>query len=221
MDERSRKLILPMLVAIVTLGLLVIGATFAYIRVGTDTTYGTNTIKTSIPLTGSASITSGTSISMTLTYDQVTNNSSEQTYYATSSGPNTNPNTQQIATIQGLIGTVDCTYTLNVKGSPADMAKNAVGLGQDLFVLTIQHFDGSGSEHTDTFDFHNSYTGSNQINSETGVNLTGKVTGISASNTKNIYAQLKYKNSPSVDQSKLANTSATFTFTVLFFYIKL
>lgn len=214
MDERKRKLILPMLVAIVTLGLLVVGATYAYIKVGTNINFGSNTITSTLPLTGSASITAGASISMSLSNIQVERKSYDEIYYASTNGITTDVTTVNIATIQASIGSLNCTYTMNIKADPATMATQSEGLGSGLFVLTVNHYNDYGENKIETFDFHNNYTGSGQINNASGVNISGKVNGITVSNSKNITAQLKFVNSSTADQSKLANTSAKFTFKV-------
>lgn len=217
--DSKKKIIAPTLIAILTLSVLVIGATYAYVAGGQNNSFGTYTISSSIPSVGSVSITAGSTLSMGLTLTQVQKPSANVTYYATNSGPSTTATgNQTIATVSAAnAGTFSCDYTLNIKGNPITMASNSVGKGTGLFVLTVNYFNNTGASATATYDFNTAQTTAGQINSSSGVNLTGKITGITSSAPKTITGTLKFVNSSTIDQSTLAGTSATFTFTVTAF----
>jgi len=113
--ENSKKIIVPTIVAIVTLVMLTVGATYAYFTVSATNSFGTKTITATTPEIGSVALSTGSNLSMTLTAAQMMKQSSDVTYYASASGATTTATTANIgtATVTGA-GTFTCNYTLSV-----------------------------------------------------------------------------------------------------------
>ncbi len=218
MKVDNKKLIMPMVVAVTTLLLMVIGATYAYISVNATGNLSTFNITGSVPSVGSVAITAGSPLSMSLSLSQLQIGNAK-TYYASEHGVVTDPTTSNVATITATgNGTFDCTYTINIKGDPHTMADNSVNKGTNLFVLIVYHYNSTnGHDIINTYDFNTLRTANGEINSSTGVNISGKVTGVKEGTPKYIKAQLKFVNSSSADQSSIAGTSAKFTFDVTAF----
>lgn len=220
-STNKSKIIVPTLIAVLTLVVLVAGATYAYVNVTSTLNFQTLTVESSIPSTGIVSITKGSNLTMALSRTQMMQGTADQTYYASTNGVTQNETTANIAVIhvEG-DGTFECTYSLNVKGSPYTMATNSIGLGEGLFTLKVSYYDASGIVQNDLIDFNVDQTGANKINSATGVTYNGKITGLTSARDQYITAQLKLINSATKPQTDLQNTTATFSFTVPSFSCK-
>jgi len=199
--ENSKKIIVPTIVAIVTLVMLTVGATYAYFTVSATNSFGTKTITATTPEIGSVALSTGSNLSMTLTAAQMMKQSSDVTYYASASGATTTATTANIgtATVTGA-GTFTCNYTLSVTdndNSLYDAFQSMTGKSAGQIVLTV-----NGT----AYDFNTA--------SLFPKTITGTMSGLTSSASQNITAQLKFVNKTSVDQTTLAGKSITLTFTV-------
>jgi len=199
--ENSKKIIVPTIVAIVTLVMLTVGATYAYFTVSATNSFGTKTITATTPEIGSVALSTGSNLSMTLTAAQMMKQSSDVTYYASASGATTTATTANIgtATVTGA-GTFTCNYTLSVTdndNSLYDAFQSMTGKSAGQIVLTV-----NGT----AYDFNTA--------SLFPKTITGTMSGLTSSASQNITAQLKFVNKASVDQSSLAGKTITLTFTV-------
>jgi len=111
----TKKILLPMIVAITTLVVLTFGATYAYFSVS-STSNVSATASATAPSVGSVSLASGSNLSLSLTRVQMMQKSADTPY--TSSG------NIATATVTG-DGTFSCSYTLNVAYSGTMKAKLA------------------------------------------------------------------------------------------------
>jgi len=198
---KSNKVLISMIVAIVTLVMLTVGATYAYFAVSSTYNFSATATATT-PSVGSVALSSGTSISMALTRAQMMKQTSNTTYYASSNGATTTETTVNIA--QAKVtgeGTYSCDYTLNVAYSSSTTAKSMkAALGAAGWaVLTV---NGTAYDvYSTTFP----------------KTISGTLTGITASAAKNITAQLKIINLTGTDQTAMADKDMTFTFTATAF----
>lgn len=198
----TKKILAPTILAIVTLVLITVGATYAYFVVSTSTEeFTTRTAEASTPSLGSVALASGTNLSMTLTTADMMQGSSDITYYASSTGKTTTATTETIgtATVTGA-GTFDCNYTLTVTdndNSLYDAFQSWDGKTTGQIVLTVNGTD---------YDFNTANLFSNPI--------SGSFTGLKEGTNGTITASLKIVNKKEVDQSKLANNSITLSFAV-------
>ncbi len=209
-NNNNKKLILPMAVAITTLIILSLGATYAYIQVQTTNNFGEPTISGTVPSIGNVTMNAGTSLSLSVSRPQMMKDN-PATYYATSGGMSTTSADMQTiatATVSGE-GVFTCTYILNVKGE-GTLLTNSWRLGNNLVTLEIS--SSSNGNINQTYDFNDDLNST--VLSPNGTNISGQFTGLSISQLGTIYARFKLTNSQDKDQSELNNTSGTITFTV-------
>ena len=199
--ENNKKVIVPTIVAIITLVMLTVGATYAYFTVSATNSFGTKTITATTPSVGSVALSTGSNLTMTLTAAQMMKQSSDVTYYASPSGATTTATTANIGTAKVTgSGTFTCTYSLSVTdndNSLYDAFQSMTGKSTGQIVLTV-----NGT----SYDFNTA-----SLFPQT---ISGTMTGLTSSASQNITAQLKFVNKTSVDQSSLAGKSITLTFTV-------
>ncbi len=205
-DNKSKKVILPTVIATLVLIVMVVGATYAYIQVTTTDNFKTRTISANVEPMGSVAIT-GSDLTMNLSRTQVfTPETDDVTYYLQQSDTeaSTSPASPTIATITVTgDGTYTCNYTISVNAT-GELFTNAVGIGQNLLVLTV---------NSSTYFTHDFNTALND-GTET---ITGTLTGLTNNIPGTVTAQLKYVNSKDTDQSALAGTNGTLTFKVTAF----
>lgn len=204
----TKKILAPTILAIVTLVLITVGATYAYFVVNTNTEkFTTRTAEASTPDMGSVALASGTNLSMSITAADMMQGSSDITYYASSTGKTTTATTETIgtATVTGA-GTFDCTYTLTVTdndNSLYDAFQSFSGKSAGQIVLTVNGTD---------YDFNTAGLFPKTI--------SGSFTGLKEGTNGTITASLKLVNKLEVKQNDLANKSITLSFAVSNFSCK-
>ena len=207
-SQRNKKIIVPLIMAVFTMLILAVGATYAYISVTANNNFGTQTIKGTIPPIGSVALSKGQSLSMEVTRQGMMKEN-PKTYYATSTGiSDSDSSMQTISTAQVTgEGTFTCDYTLNAKAT-GELFTKAIGKGTGLLTLEISD---------KTYDFNETQT---DLTSENGLDINGQFTGLTASNTQtasdknSIQARFKLQNSETADQTDLNGKSGTITFSV-------
>lgn len=202
----NKKIIVPTLVATVTLLLLVLGATYAYIQVQATSNFGTPSITGAVSEIGNVTINRTSELTLNLVYTQVAKPNQDITYYATASGASTDAQSPAIATasVSGP-GIFTCNYTLSVTAE-GSIFSNSVSLGEGLLKLTVN--GGVDGTTPTVHDFNNSWSTKT---------ITGSLTGLTSSSPKNITAQLYFVNSANTNQYALSGTSGTVTFTITSF----
>ena len=208
------------IIAVSTLVVLVVGATYAYFSVTGTNNYGTKTITASAPSVGSVALASGSNLTMALTRAQMMKKSADTTYYASASGATTTATTATIATatVTGA-GTFTCNYTINVAVSATNSMytafQNMTGKTAGQIVLTITPATGTATGTAQTYDFNSA-----NLFPSNALTISGAFTGITSSTTaanRQITAQLKFVNKKDVVQDALEGTDITFTFTATAF----
>ena len=200
----KKKILLPTVIAVVTLIALVVGATYAYFSVATTNNFGTRTVTASAADVGSVALVAGSNLSMSLTAADMMNKGSDTIYYASASGKTTTLTTANIATasVTGA-GTFTCNYTLTVDDNTSSMYDAFQNMSTKSAGQIVLSVNGTA------YDFNTS--------SLFPKTISGTMAGLTASVSKNITAQLKVVNKTSIDQSDLAGTSITLTFKVTAF----
>ena len=207
----SKKALVPAIIAVFTIMVLAVGATYAYFTVGQTNDFGTKTISASAPAVGSVALSSGSNLTMNLTRDQMMQKSNDVSYYATASGTQTTASSPTMATISVTgSGTFSCDYTFNIAASSTGTSmytafQGMTGKSTGQIVLTVTPFGGTAQ----TFDFNTA--------SLFPATVSGTVTGLTSSQSKTMTAQLKFVNKKTVVQDALENTDITLTFTATAF----
>ena len=209
MDNNTTKIILPMVIAVATLIVVVIGATYAYFSVTATNNFGTRTVTATAPSVGSVTLSTGSDLSMSLTAAQMMKKGSDTNYYAQSGSGKAATETATTVDIGSLVatsGTFSCDYTISVTATGTNNMYTAfqgmTGKSAGQIVLTVTPFGNSAQ----TLDF-------NTANLFTNKTITGTVTGVSTT-AKKLQAQLKVVNKTSVDQTALAGKDITISFGV-------
>jgi len=194
----TKKIIAPTLVAIITLVMLTVGATYAYFSVSATNNFGTKTITATTPTLGSVALSSGSNLYLNLSrVNMMTAN--QGTYYAVTNSAGTATKTQTTtniatATVTGE-GTFSCDYTINVAYSGTmKAALTAAG-------TAILNVDGTDYDvYSTTFP----------------KTISGTITGLTKTAAKSLTASLRFVNTNTV-QDALIDKTMTLTFTATAF----
>ena len=199
--KENKKIIVPTIIAVITLVMLTIGATYAYFTVSATNSFGTKTITATTPAIGSVALTSETNLTMNVTASQMMAGSSDITYYASSNGTTTTETTATIGTAKVTgEGTFSCDYTLTIDDNSSslyDAFQSMSTKSEGQIVLTV-----NGVE----YDFNTSNLFPKTI--------SGTMNGLTSSKSQDITAQLKLVNKKSINQSALADKTLTLSFNV-------
>ena len=200
----TKRVIIPIIISVATLILLTVGATYAYFSVNTTNNFGTKTITTSAESVGNVALSTGNNLILDLTAKDMMNQGSDLAYYASSSGKTTTPTIEKIgtATVTGE-GMYNCTYKLTMNDNSNSMydvfqGMNTKSAGQ--IILTV-----NGTE----YDFNTSGLFSKEI--------SGTMYGLTSDEARDITASLKIVNKTIVDQTALAGSNITITFSATAF----
>lgn len=226
----TKKVVLPTIIAVVTLIALVAGATYAFFAVGTTDNFGTTTINATAASVGTVAVASTNSLKLAVSaVDMMNNGTSDINYFAvptTETSKNYDTPTQATAPTIGTAtvtgnGTFNCQYTLQVTPSSTGtsmltalkaMSGDEPTTGQ--LILTV-----NGTDH-DLF---------NESLTNGKFEFSGSFTGIKQGTPGAITAQLKlvnkytatetyngYTNSEKIahSQNDLAGTDLTLTFAI-------
>lgn len=191
----KNKILIPTIVAVLTLIILTFAATYAYFNVTAINNFGTKTIEASTPDVGSVALSTGSNLYLNLTRSNMTQ-ANVGTYYAIadSSGIATTTETTVnigTATVTGE-GTFTCTYDL--KAEYEGTLKSALTTN-NIAILTINGTD--YDVYSTNFPFV----------------ISGTMTGLTSVASQNITAQFRFVNTSSV-QNELKNKNITITFSV-------
>ena len=212
----TKKILVPTIIAIVTLVILTVGATFAYFTFGSDNEFGTQTIEATTGALGSGvSLSKVENSDLTLAVSAVqmlqTTDSSDLTYYAT--GSQTPQNVGKFSVAGS--GNFDCTYTLTITKSATDSSKDMYTKFQS-FVSGGTYSDYTGqvflTVNDQTYDFAtaNLFTGTNNDT----ITYSGSVSNISEAQDEYITANMAIVNKGNVDQTSLNDSEIKLTFSI-------
>ncbi len=198
----NKNILMPSIIAIITLLILVAGATYAYYNVQFVDSSRTVTGTATFPAMGSVAIASGSNLSLNLTRPLLMKLGRDETYYATTDGtPTTTASSPTIGTVTVVgNGTFSCDYTINVSmtGTLYNAFNTMASKSSGQIVLSINGKD---------YDFYDS-------TNLTSFNVPGHMTGLTSNNPQYITAQLRFVNKNTVDQNALVDKNVTFTFAI-------
>lgn len=203
MNTNIKNMVIPTVIMVITLVVLALGAAYAYFTVSTSNGVSTMKVTTTVESVGIASLAHGSNLQLHLTNDDMMKKNDNIIYYATIDGvPSTEKNEVAIATasINGN-GTMNCTYELlasitgekNMYDAFQRMGKNKTS---NQLILNV---DGKDYDFNDT--------------SFPSI-ITGTLEGLKEENTKNIMASFRVVNRSDINQSELAATDLTISFSV-------
>ena len=200
----TKKVIIPIIISVATLILLTVGVTYAYFNIGGTNNFGTKTITTSAESIGNVALSTGTNLTLNLSAKQMMDKGSDLAYYASSTGTTTTPTTEKIgtATVSGE-GIYNCTYKLTMNDNSDSMYDVFQGMSTKSagqIILTVNGIE---------YDFNTSGLFSKEI--------SGTMYGLTSEEARDISASLKIVNKTSVDQSALAGSNITITFSATSF----
>ena len=203
MNTNIKNMVIPTALMVITLVVLALGAAYAYFTVSTSNGVSTMKVTTTVESVGIASLAHGSNLQLHLTNDDMMKKNDNIIYCATIDGvPSTEKNEVAIATasINGN-GTMNCTYELlasitgekNMYDAFQRMGKNKTS---NQLILSV---DGKDYDFNDT--------------SFPSI-ITGTLEGLKEENTKNIMASFRVVNRSDINQSELAATDLTISFSV-------
>ena len=190
----NKKVIIPTIIAIITLVTLIIGATYAYFVVGTNFADYTTSISAEAEDISSVSLEAGTSLNLNLSRVDMMKQEDDVTYYGTEVGvPTIEENIVTLATAKAMKEkSYGCNYILNVAYS-GNMKEAVSSEGQ--VILNVNGVD---------YDIYST---------SFPLTISGTFFGINESNSKTIEGSLRLINSESIDQSAMAGTTMELTIT--------
>lgn len=208
----TKKILVPTIIAIATLVVMTVGATYAFFTVGQTESFGTTTATATTGEIGGVALTkadnSTLALNVTATQMLVEN---AGTYYATGSAT---PKTIGNIKVTGA-GTYSCTYKITVtQKTPTGMTNNLYtnftgmtgkSAGQVYFTINDQTFD---------FNTADLFNGTSNVYTKT-------LTGLTESNGATITSNLVIVNSETVDQTALQNSGIELTYDVTSFECEL
>lgn len=194
----KKKILVPTIIAVLTLIVMVVGATYAYFSVATTNNFGTRTVTASAADVGSVALATGSNLYLNLSRVNMMQ-ANTGTYYAVTDSAGTATKTATTANIATATvtgsGTFTCNYTLSVAQSGT--MKNALtGVGTAILVVNGTEYDVYSTTFPKT--------------------ISGTMTGLTSEASQNITAQFKFVNTSS-NQDVLKGTNITLTFTATAF----
>ncbi len=201
----TKKILAPTIVAIVTLVVLTVGATYAYFVVGTTNTFGTRTVEAATPEVASVALTSGNDMILNLTPADMMNKGIDTAYYASASGTTTANTSLPIATATKIgtstgSNTLSCSYTLKITdndNSLYDAFQAWSGKTTEQIVLVVDK---------KTYDFN--------TESLFPLTISGDFTILPSTTKYDIKASLKIVNKVNINQNELAGQNITLSFNI-------
>jgi len=196
--ENNKKILIPTIIAVVTLILLVFGATYAYFTVGSTNNFGTKNLSATIEGMAEDIILQQVEneLSLDVTRVQMSEDNAGTTYYA--SGSSTPANIAKISTSGD--GTFTCTYKINVTKSATN----------DLYTA----FQGMSTKSTNQI-YLNINDSKYDFNTASLFPITynGTISGVSKDTPQYITANLALLNK-NVNQNALKGKDITLTFSI-------
>lgn len=213
--KENKKLLTITIVSFVAFLVLLVGATYAYFGVDQTNNTSVSNITATTESVGSVTLVDGSSISLSLTADDMAVPSKDVTFWATESGEISLEEDNVVIATANVIGDVImyCDYKMTVKQSAespeTDMYQafknwSGAGKGNDHIVMKINNNE--PTNNIQTYDF-------NDAGLSFPVTYNGRLTGLVEGEARNITANFKIVNKADVDQTVLAGKNVKFTFT--------
>ena len=196
-----KKIVIPAIVAVVTMIALTVGATYAYFQVNVSSSVTNSTVNaTTAPISSVALSGGNKTISMNITAANMVKGGADKTFYAPATGSTPVETASNIvvgtATQTGA-GNNSCTYTITITPSVYTLYtafSTMEGKAANQIVLTV------GDQ---TFDFNDNDFGQ-------PITKTGNIT-TNGEKAYDITANFKFVNSNTINQNDLAGKTETFT----------
>jgi len=197
----NKKILGSAIIAIVTLVLFTFGATYAYFASNSINNFGSKSFTASTQNFGNVAIMSGSNLTMDLTVSDMLDTGSDIIYYASTNGKTTVNITENVGviTVSGE-GTFTCNYKLTIddnESSLYDAFQNMSTKSTGQIILVV-----NGVE----YDFNTS-----KLFPKT---ISGTISGLTSTSSKNITAQLKFINKTGVNQNALSDKNITLSFKI-------
>lgn len=188
----TKKVIMPAIVAVLTLVTLVVGATYAYFTISTTNSFGTRTATATAESVGSVALASGNNLSLTV-YRKDMMAQTATSFYASGSSTAATLGT---ATVTG-DGTYNCTYKINIYFAGTMLtALDSLTTKTGNVILQINGQD------------YDVYTNKAYNSSSNKLSIDGSMNGIKSGTTGKITGNLVFKRTTE-NQNALAGTTIT------------
>lgn len=195
----TKKVLVPTIIAVVTMIVLTFSATYAYFSVTTGVDSSNTNINMTTPAVGSVAIKSESNLTMDLSVTDMMDKGTDTIYYASKSGKTTADTTETIGTVSVTgEGTYKCNYTLKITDnddSVYDAFQSMSEKSEGQIVLTVNGVD---------YDF-------NTANLFPKV-ISGTISNLTETSPQYLTAKLKLVNKTGVNQNGLSNQNITLTF---------
>ena len=218
MKMETKKILVPTIIAIATLVVMTVGATYAFFTVGANDQFTTTTATATTGEIGGVAITKTDNDPLTLdvTATQMLEENAG-TYYATGS---TTPKTIGTISVTGA-GTYSCTYSIKVTqqtsaGKSVNLYEAFQGYNEDDAAQVKTNGQIYFTVNERTFDFNTA-----DLFNDTNNVYTTTVSGLTSSNGATVTSNLVIVNSETIDQTHLNNAGITLTYDVTSFECEL
>lgn len=195
----TKKVLVPTIIAVVTMIVLTFSATYAYFSVKTGVDSSNTNINMTTPAVGSVAIKSGSNLAMDLSVTDMMDKGADTIYYASKSGKTTIDTTETIGTVSVTgKGTYKCNYTLKITDnddSVYDAFQSMSEKSEGQIVLTVNGVD---------YDFNTANLFPKGI--------SGTISNLTETSPQYLTAKLKLVNKTGVNQNGLSNQNITLTF---------
>lgn len=199
----SKMATIQLFLAVLSLTIVIIGATYAYFNVSTNNTFENTNINTRIQDVGNVILSRRTAnMSMNLTAINMIKQDSNINFYASSEGKTTEPTEEVLGTITANgNGKFNCEYdlvtTIDSEENMYTVFQNMADKSTEQIVLTI---------NGDSYDFNTAEL--------FPIRKHYIISDLEEDNPAEIKASLKIVNRKDIDQSALAGTNIMITFAV-------
>lgn len=195
----TKKVLVPTIIAVVTMIVLTFSATYAYFSVTTGVDSSNTNINMTTPAVGSVAIKSESNLTMDLSVTDMMDKGTDTIYYASKSGKTTTDTTETIGTVSVTgEGTYKCNYTLKITDnddSVYDAFQSMSEKSEGQIVLTVNGVD---------YDFNTANLFPKEI--------SGTISNLTETSPQYLTAKLKLVNKTGVNQNGLSNQNITLTF---------
>lgn len=194
---------IPLILGIITLIVLSIGATFAYFGITTGSSSSTTRTNTNVESVGSVNLNRiNTNLYIHLTNESMSKRSNDVNYYASSSGITTTETVENIGEIVAIgNGNFNCEYDMSIQSSATNSMytafQNMSNKSSGQIILSVNDVN---------YDFNDSSLFPKVVHNT--------ITGVTQGTPKYIKASLMIVNKKNIDQSALAGTDITISFTI-------
>ena len=198
---KNSKILKSVIISVVSLIFVTFGSTYAYFTLGSINNFGTKSLTANVANLGNVAITFGADLTMDLLLEDMLDVGNDVTYYASSKGKTTVETTENVGiiTVAGN-GTFDCNYKMVIDDNESNLYDAFQAMPDKTAGQIVLTVNGVAYDFTASKLFPKT--------------ISGTINDVSATNSKNITAQLKLINKTKVNQNALSNKSITLSFKI-------